>query len=246
MPFPLAHPAAVLPLKRYCPRRLNFPALVIGSLSPDAGYCFGNSDFSHTFFPGSFAFCLPVGLLMLACFYALRWPLVAILPGRLKQAFLPSCQRPVGSLFLIVPSLLIGAWTHIFLDSLTHSDGWMVGHLLFLQKPVPLMWTGGIKGYEALYLGCTFFGVAWVAICYWGWLATAAGSPTLAKPWVRRGFSILFAVVILCAAAASRGQRRLIGDLPLAIITLVLMIAFLAGTAAPLLTAPANKSKNAR
>jgi len=32
MPFPLAHPAAVLPLKRFCPQRLSFSALVIGAL----------------------------------------------------------------------------------------------------------------------------------------------------------------------------------------------------------------------
>ena len=40
MPFPLAHPAAVLPFRRYCSRWLNFPALVIGSLVPDLGYLF--------------------------------------------------------------------------------------------------------------------------------------------------------------------------------------------------------------
>jgi hypothetical protein len=243
MPFPLAHPAAVLPLRRCCPRRLHFPALVFGSLSPDAGYAFGNGDFSHSFFSGSFAFCLPVGLLMLACFYALRLPLVAILPARLKEAFLPPCQRPVGSLFLIVPSLLIGAWTHLFLDSLTHADGWMVGHLSFLQKSVPLMWTGGIKGYEALYAGCTLLGVAWLAVCYWRWLEMAAGLPAFTKRWVMLGFSFLFAVTILCVATASRGEHRLIGDVPLAIITLLLVIAFMAGTAIPLITSAATKSK---
>ncbi|WP_245636533.1 DUF4184 family protein [Eikenella longinqua] len=36
MPFTLAHPVAVLPLAR-C-RRCHFPALVIGSLSPDFVY----------------------------------------------------------------------------------------------------------------------------------------------------------------------------------------------------------------
>src|SRR5437762_2617545 len=55
MPFPLAHPAAVLPLRRYCPRFLSFPALVIGSIAPDFGYCFGDlnvEDLSHRS-PGS-------------------------------------------------------------------------------------------------------------------------------------------------------------------------------------------------
>src|SRR6266404_5342332 len=62
MAFPLAHPAAVLPLRRYCPRGFNFAALVVGSLSPDAGYLFGQrnvDEFSHRVV-GSFGFCLPV------------------------------------------------------------------------------------------------------------------------------------------------------------------------------------------
>src|ERR1039458_6493774 len=94
MAFPLAHPAAVLPLRRYCPIWLSFPALVIGSLSPDAGYCLGDlggldwGTFSHGLL-GSVAFCLPVGIVMLALFYGLRAVLCShyvgghlALPGR--------------------------------------------------------------------------------------------------------------------------------------------------------------------
>jgi hypothetical protein len=241
MPFPLAHPAAVLPLRRFCPQRLSFAALVIGSLSPDVGYYFGCADFSHSFFPGSIEFCLPVGLLLLTSFYALRRPLVALLPGRLKQVFLPPCQKPAGSLFSIVLSLLIGAWTHLLLDSMAHEDGWLAERTPLLQKSVPLPWTSGIKGYDALYAVCTLFGVAWLANCYWRWLERAVGLPTFTKPWVRRGFSLLFAFSILGVAAASRGGRRLIGNFPLAIITLLLVIVFLLGTATPFITLPANE-----
>jgi hypothetical protein len=38
MPFPLAHPVAVLPFRRYCPRFFSLPALVAGSLVPDYGH----------------------------------------------------------------------------------------------------------------------------------------------------------------------------------------------------------------
>ena len=70
MPFTLAHPAAVLPLRRFCPRFLNFPALVVGSVGPDAGYAFGwlgADQVSHRFL-GSFVFCLPVGLVLVGLF----------------------------------------------------------------------------------------------------------------------------------------------------------------------------------
>src|SRR5512146_2649358 len=74
MPFPLAHPAAILPFRRYCPCWLNFPALVVGSLVPDLSYCSGNirlDELAHR--PeGAVIFALPAGLLCLAVFYAFR------------------------------------------------------------------------------------------------------------------------------------------------------------------------------
>jgi hypothetical protein len=91
------------------------------------------------------------------------------------------------------------------------------------------------------YAGFTLFGVGWVAACYWRWLEMAAGLPTFTKPWVRRGFSFLFAVSILCAVASSRGPRHLIGEFPLAVITLLLVIVFLLGTGSPFIFSPANK-----
>ncbi len=109
MPFPLAHPAAILPLRRYCPRYLSFPALIIGSLSPDVGYFFGHfrlGEFSHRLLPGSFGFCLPVGLVLVLVFYIARLPVVGILLSSDRRAFLPLCQRPAGSPFLIVSPIL--------------------------------------------------------------------------------------------------------------------------------------------
>ena len=64
MPFTLSHPLAVVPLRRWCPARLNFAALVIGSMSPDFGYFIGQFDaaaFAHTI-PGLFTVCLPTGV----------------------------------------------------------------------------------------------------------------------------------------------------------------------------------------
>jgi hypothetical protein len=241
MPFPLAHPAAVLPLRRYCPRRLSFPALVIGSLSPDLGYCFGNGSFSHSFFPGSFAFCLPMGLLILIVLYSIRLPVVGLLPARLKQAFLPLCQRPVAAPFPIVLSLLIGGWTHLFLDSITHENGWLVEHLSLLQNSLPLLWKISFKGYDLLYASFTLFGVAWLAVCYWRWLEMAADSPKSTKPWVMRSCAFLLAILILCAATAARGEHRLLGAWDLGIISILLVAVFLVGTGRQIIIVTAEK-----
>jgi hypothetical protein len=233
MPFPLAHPAAILPLRRYCPRHLSFPALIIGSLSPDVGYCFGNlnaGNFSHRFLAGSFGFCLPVGLVLVLVFYIARWPVVGILPSSYRRAFLPLCQRPAGSPFLIVISLLIGAWTHLFLDSFTHPDGWLVEHLPVLQAPVLPVGQHRLMVCEILYAGCTLAGVAWLAFCYLRWLEKAAGSPVPTTRGMKWGCSLLLASSILFIALACRGAHQLIGIVPAGIIAILLVIGFLLAT----------------
>lgn len=233
MPFPLAHPAAILPLRRYCPRHLSFPALIIGSLSPDVGYCFGNlnaGNFSHRFLAGSFGFCLPVGLVLVLVFYIARWPVVGILPSSYRRAFLPLCQRPAGSPFLIVISLLIGAWTHLFLDSFTHPDGWLVEHLPVLQTPVLPVGQHRLMVCEVLYAGCTLAGVAWLAFCYLRWLEKAAGSPVPTRRGMKWGCSLLLASSILFMALACRGAHQLIGIVPAGIIAILLVIGFLLAT----------------
>src|ERR1035441_6750811 len=120
MPFPLAHPAAVLPLRRYCPRYLSFPALIIGSLSPDFGYLFGHLHvdwFLHRFWAGNFGFCLPVGLLVVWLFYLARAPLLKIHPDPYRELFWPLCRRPAAPWPVLPVSVLVGAWTHDLLDS---------------------------------------------------------------------------------------------------------------------------------
>jgi hypothetical protein len=233
MPFPLAHPAGVLPFKRYCQRYLSFPALIIGSLSPDLGYGFGRlhvENFSHRFLAGSFGFCLPAGLLVLLVFYRVRTPAVGILPGRYRQAFLPLCRRPVGAPLSIVVSLLIGAWTHLFLDAITHPDPWLVARLPILERPVLSMGNYWFRVHNLLYAGCTFAGVAWLAVGYLRWLERAAGHPVPIRRGMRWGCALLLASSILYVALASRGVRRSIDNIPAGIIAVLLVIAFLLAT----------------
>jgi hypothetical protein len=61
MPCTFSHPIAVVLLRRFCADRLNFAALVIGSMSPDFGYYFRQfpvARFAHTIV-GTFTVCLP-------------------------------------------------------------------------------------------------------------------------------------------------------------------------------------------
>src|SRR5215471_2898907 len=104
MAFPLAHPAAVLPFRRWF-KWLNFPALVIGSLVPDAGYLVPPFDeLSHRFL-GSLVFGLPVGGVILAAFYALRMPVAVRMPRAIRRSILQVCERPLGPLWIAALSL---------------------------------------------------------------------------------------------------------------------------------------------
>ncbi|MGD0261295.1 MAG: DUF4184 family protein [Verrucomicrobiota bacterium] len=246
MPFPVAHPAAILPLRRYCPRYLSFPALIVGSLSPDFSYLFGRlhvAGFSHRFWAGSFGFCLPAGLLIVWVFYLVRSPLLEFLPGRYRELFRHLNRQPgmfgfrpsdFGVRFwpwLALPlSVLSGAWTHDLLDSLSHPEGWPVQLMSALRQPVFRLAATGVPVGEFLYAGFTFWGAAWVAGCYLRWLGQAAGSPALRRPATRRTCALLFGAATLALALAGRGQRQLLGLIPLGILTVAVVLGFIAAT----------------
>lgn len=143
MPLTFCHPLAVLPLQRFCTVRLNFAALVIGSMSPDFGYYIGQfpiASFAHTI-AGTFIVCLPTSLLMLGIVYTLWQPLCFMLPQPHREALLtlPLMQplKPsLRSALVAALSTLLGAWTHTIWDSFTHTTGWAVQHISILQTPL--------------------------------------------------------------------------------------------------------------
>ncbi|HEX3855844.1 MAG TPA: DUF4184 family protein [Verrucomicrobiae bacterium] len=177
MPFTLAHPAAVLPFRRFCPRFFSFPALVVGSLCPDVGYCFGTlsvEDFSHSL-KGSLEFCLPVGVVMLGFFYGLRVPVVEMLPERHRKNLLPFCQKPIGSPLTVLVSLLVGIWSHLLFDSFTHKHGWLVENLPALQMPVFSAGVHTFRIFNLLWYACSFAGIVWLWLAWEQWRIVSAG-----------------------------------------------------------------------
>lgn len=234
MPFPLAHPAAVLPLRRFCPRQLDFPALIIGSLVPDIGYCFPSLDlgeFSHRFLSGAFCFDLPVGLLLCLVFYSCRRPATGLLPDFYRQAISPLCCRPVGLLWTIAVSLLVGTWTHLLLDSFTHGDGWLVEHLPSLQQRLHGRLFDQFPIFDCLYYIFTFCGSGWLAYAYLRWLEISLKPSSEGSMRARWIWSLLFAGSTLLVARASRSPDQIIGILPTCLIMVLLVVVFVAGSA---------------
>ena len=121
MPYPFAHPAAVLPLARPLGRFAVPSALAIGSMAPDFWYLLPllERGDSHSL-AGLAWFCLPAGLLAYALFHLLlKQPLIALLSPRLG-CFTPAGLPQVPWRAVIV-SLMVGALTHLAWDALTHS-----------------------------------------------------------------------------------------------------------------------------
>jgi hypothetical protein len=181
MPFPLAHPAAVLPLRRACPRILDFPALLIGAVVPDAGYLLPGSNpglLSHRI-SGIVLFSLPVGWVGYWIFRrgsqimskAARKGLRALPEEEGQRAArkgLRALPEEVGRISL---SLMIGASTHVLWDSITHQDGWCVERFPVLRTCV-----GGWELFDILWYASTIGGAISLALaCPLGGGTSGAG-----------------------------------------------------------------------
>ena len=172
VPFPLAHPVVVLPLRRFCPRFLSLPALVVGSLCPDIGYAFawlGTDEVSHRFV-GSFVFCLPVGLLLVWMFAVGRERLVRLAPVSCQPVVRPLCSLGIGAPMVVVLSVLVGTWTHLLLDSFTNLQGDAALFFKVLQVTVGSLAGRQISGCHLIWYLFSFLGVTWLLLAYEGWM----------------------------------------------------------------------------
>ncbi len=204
MPYPIAHPAAVLPLARPLGRYAVLPALVIGSIVPDLWYFvpLATRDLSHSV-EGLFVFSLPLGLTLYWLFHALlKAPLVALLPAaaaaRLAPLAVPGLPaRPWRAVLL---GLLLGAVTHLAWDSFTHEEGLIVQRFPALQGQLFAIGGYPLRVYQLLQHGSTLLGTAFVA--WWAWRAYRVLPPDRNTFVVLRGKTKVFVVSALTALAA--------------------------------------------
>jgi Domain of unknown function (DUF4184) len=154
MPFTFSHPAIVLPLA-YLPKRwFSLTGLVIGSMTPHFEYFLRmkvESEYSHTL-SGLTWFDLPLGLLLCFIFQNIvRNSLFQNLPTFLKSRFVTFTRYNWNRHFernwlVVIISILIGAASHLFWDSFTHSNGYFVQTIPaltntvdFLEKQIPVL-----------------------------------------------------------------------------------------------------------
>jgi hypothetical protein len=201
MPFTLAHPAAVLPLRRI--RILHTAPLIIGALTPDLPYFVPGKigrwfPDTHTFL-GSFVMDVPLGFAVLLCAFLLRGPLTALMSARARTLCLGALERfrtrPLE--WVLAPlSILIGVWTHLGWDSFTHTGGWMVGRVPALRAPVSLGFYTGEVCHVLQYVS-SVIGLTVLAIWY-----TRLPTPSL-DPSAERTTRLSSGVVLLLVAVAA-------------------------------------------
>lgn len=172
MPWTFAHPAAILPLRRLCPRWLSLPALILGAMAPDMSYYVGMhgrwSTFCHTPL-GIVSACLPVCLLLLALLLRFARPLTVLLPephrGLVRNQLRPTPHPAWIAAAVAVLSVLLGAATHVLWDSFTHHGRWGAELLPELDEPL-FDAMGQVHITQLLQHLSTAVGVAVLALAY--------------------------------------------------------------------------------
>ena len=225
MPFPLAHPAGVLPLRRCCPRFFDFPALVIGSLMPDVGYLFitlNLHEFSHRFL-GSILFCLPLGLVFYVLLYWLRSLVIWKYHPKKLSDLLQVAWPSRGSAIVLAGSILAGTWTHEFLDSFTHKDGWLTRRSTLLQFRVGSFAGHDVKVYGLLWFFCSFVGIALVVLAFQNWRRNLSHAPIANSPAANWRSALLVASAVLPIELVHRLFNNLVGTILVSLMTLLLL-----------------------
>jgi hypothetical protein len=186
MPYPFAHPAAVIPLARPLGRFAVPSALAIGSMAPDLWYFVPllARDETHTLAALGW-FCLPAGLILYTLFHLmLKQPLIALVSPRLG-AFTPAAVPDVP-LRAVMVSLLAGALTHLAWDALTHS------------------YDHGLQRHNWLQHASTALGT--MVLGWWSWrkLRLVPAAPGPLSPLARASILLgLFAAAALAAGATT-------------------------------------------
>ena len=153
MPFTLAHPMAILPFPRN--RYFHFPALVLGSMSPDFIYFLSGKTTAggHRLFASEWL-NLPLCLLLFGIYYLLSRTIKDYSPSFItSQVPQRYFQQPLIWLVVFFYSAWLGMASHILLDNFTHRTGYFVMQYPFLKEmcfSLPLykwlQYSGGVLG----------------------------------------------------------------------------------------------------
>jgi hypothetical protein len=209
MPFTLCHPAIVIPLYLHARRITSLPALVIGSMMPDAVYFFSfgvSGRFSHSV-AGIALYCVPAGALVYSLYCAtVRPALLAWLPQALSARMAWHLAMPWRSLratALVLASLAIGALSHIAWDSFTHPGTAIVSRFAPLRELVSI---GGhaVPVFNIAQHASSLAGLIVIAASTVAWMSRSQPGPAY-QPALSKRQRLLAAAAVGLAGVAGCG-----------------------------------------
>ena len=144
MPFTLAHPSILFPLRWINAKYISFTALVIGSMIPDFEYFLWmrpDAYHSHTLH-GIFIFDLPATFLCAFLFHLfIRKPFLFHFPFFKDKYLLPEIDFVdylKKNWLVFTLSALFGICTHLIWDACSHAQGYFVVRNTFLNGEVSI------------------------------------------------------------------------------------------------------------
>lgn len=202
MPFTLAHPAAVLPL-----RKLGLPmtAMVMGSLVPDLPIYFGFQDArgrTHSAL-GVVTIDLGVGMgAVLLWFLLFRRPFVDMAPDRWRTRLPETVRLGRRGWLLAAPAVLVGSITHVVWDAFTHRYSWGVREVPVLREELL-----GVPAYTWAQHGCGALGFGVVVLVALRYLSRLPEQPPRPDPLVARWALV---VALACGLMLGLGIAALV------------------------------------
>jgi hypothetical protein len=121
------------------------------------------------------------------------------MPEWVRRSLLPLCRRAPGPVWIGVLSLVIGIWTHVLWDSVTHVDGWLVEHIPVLFLPVFHFDGRTARVCTVLWYGSSFVAVGWLFMAFEKWrqnaITTVSGRAGTGKRIVQD--AIVLAILVI-------------------------------------------------
>lgn len=169
MPFTLAHPSILYPLRWINKKYISLTGLVLGSLAPDFEYFIWmspDSYLSHSI-RGIYLFDLPVTFLFAFLFHIIiKRPLFTHFPFFKNKYLMPPYDyaaylKKNWAVFTL--SALVGIVSHLFWDGFTHAQGHFVRNNTYLLENINIGSVEIRRCYIAWYI-CSIGGLLIVAL----------------------------------------------------------------------------------
>ncbi|NDI36526.1 DUF4184 family protein [Chengkuizengella sediminis] len=145
MPFTFSHPLYAIPLKWIKPKYFCVTGLVLGSMSPDFEYFIALEPYrtiGHSV-TGLFMQSIPLSILFAFIFHkiivktlSLHLPSFYNLDMRSYQVFHSWQLNTFRKWIVFLTSVVIGFYSHIFVDSFTHTGGYFVLRFSFFSNTI--------------------------------------------------------------------------------------------------------------